>query len=1035
MTVQHALARAVVLLLLCALLQALLPGYLLGAVDVVPLSLVLGTTVAATLARGRSMLPAALAGVLLGAWWAGDGLATAFAEAAIVGAQSLLAAALVWRSGDANALALDGGRRLKRVVLEAAPAAALLGALLHAAADMLIGGLHVPTRHLLATLAGRGVADWAGIVVVVAIALCWLGRPAHEWRPRRRVVALPLLLLTALVLPGIDQVARRDEARLDARFQRSSADRQWRVQQVLNQSLDALALAHGALVAADATGQPLPEAAFDAQAIAWERRLPGLVAAGWIGPDGSAGRAVGHQLRLDAPRGAAARAVSALRSGAPSPEIARALLPLWGTERPTALPLAHSGDDTLMLLVRGMAGVGASAPRLVYVVVDTERLVEAALPAADDPNLVACLVDADRPQVPDAKRRPVGAGGFVELPAGSRRLAGAASCAAGGLGRPSRSHADRVLLADRPLQLVVAEPAAADDRLFTAAWLLALPAAAGGAMLASLLLLLSGRLARIEERVQERTAQLQRAIDRHRQSETALAHTEQRFRAIFDSVPIGVTLVDVDGRLRMVNPAFCTLMASGTEQLLGRALADFQLPDVAQDDGTAEALAGVQARRQRYLSADGRVVHVAARLHTLKDATGATVATIGALQDLTPVLRLREAERAREEAQAARQAQNRFVAGLSHTLRGPLATIAGFAQALAEGDALPESLRQRSLAQIRSLGHKLLEMVGDVRDLSRLDAGDLPLTLEPVALPDAAQEAIDGVEDSARRAGVTLQMSLSPAAEWVQADTLRLRQVLGHLLANAVRYNRRGGRVELRARPGGVGDVLIEVHDSGLGLDAEQLRTLFNPFERPHRPAAAAPGAEPDDEGGGAGAGLGLALSLRLARRMQGELSATSTVGEGSVFTLRLPRATANAPRSSEGASTPLPAPRHSVGRVLHIDPDLKRREAVAAILAQRPAMGLVVVDTAADALAQALEADLVLLAVDIAGGEAAALALLRELRADTRVRHTPVVMLLDSLNLAQIDRCLDAGAHQCLARPINAAALLAAVDQAVRLM
>jgi PAS domain S-box-containing protein len=662
------------------------------------------------------------------------------------------------------------------------------------------------------------------------------------------------------------------------------------------------------------------------------------------------------------------------------------------------------------------AGQGP-AWRLVFALVDTGALLANALPDDNDPNLRVCLTQS-------SAGRP------------ARRLAGPPGCESDVLASAVRALPYKLALADQRLDLLVTEPATADNRLFTAVWLLALPAVTGTALLSALLLALSGRLRRIEDSVRERTAALRAEIDERRQAEARLAVSEQRFRAIFDAVNIGVTVVDPAGRIVDANPAFCTMMGCTAAELRQRPLSDIRLPDVTEDDGTAVAVGGGQARRQRYITADGRVLQVAASLRTLSDATGQPVATVGALQDLTQVLRLREAERERDEAEIASRTKSDFLARLSHELRAPLNAILGFAQMLGRTDGAGDAgqaSHQHGLAQIRQAGWHLLDMINDVLDLSRMEAGSLRLTLAPLSLADLAQEAIAMVEPAALQAGVALELSLSPQADRVQADTLRLRQVLINLLGNAIKYNRPGGRVMLRTRPGAVGEVLIEVEDTGIGMSEAQIGELFTPFHRLGREQHALPGsvgsAGQPGTPGIQGTGIGLVICRKLCDLMGGELSVSSREGQGSVFGLRLPRATGEPSRTVVTSAAPL-VPSVSIGSVLYIEDNAGDAAEMAALLQRRPGITLVCARTAAEGLALAPEAGLILLDLDLP--DRPGIELLRALTADSRLRATPVIVVSAESRPQRIDECFDAGAAQFLTKPLDAQQTLRAIDDSL---
>ena len=1023
---QRTLLRSVALALLCGLLQAVLPSYTLGTVSLPPLSIVLGVAVAAAMSRGRWTVPAALAGVLAADLLAGVAAPAALIGAGVLGLQAMLAGWLMRHAQDADLLQLDTAPRLQRFALVAAPAAALLGvvAVMLAQWGMDAAAALPLSRPQLAGAVGRFVADAAGILVIAPVLLCWLARPQGAWRERRRLVALPLLAVVVLLLPGVDQVARRDETRLQVRFDREASLRQLRVQKLLADPLNAVLALRGVLAVG---GNRLDMALFDQLSAGWMARITGLRAMGWIEQAPTTGGAGEWLLRhAHAPQGAAsmlpgARAAADGRLNLATP-LRQALDKALVAPGPVVLPVPAEGAaaasaGTALLLLQSVPAGNAAAARLVFARVDTDELLASALPDVDDPNLRVCLTDT-----------------AAAAGAPAQRLAGPPGCESDVLASALRALPYKVMLADQRLDLLVTEPATADNRIFTAAWLLALPAVIGTALLATLLLALSGRLRRIEDRVRERTAALQAEIDERRQAEARLAVSEQRFRAIFDSVNIGVTVVDPAGRITDVNPAFCAMMGCTAAELLQRPLSDIQLPDVAEDDGTAAAVGGGQARRQRYITPDGRVLQVAASLRTLHDATGEKVATVGALQDLTQVLRLREAERERDEAEIASRTKSDFLARLSHELRAPLNAILGFAQMLGRTDGSgnignnssdnDHPSQQHGLAQIRQAGWHLLDMINDVLDLSRMEAGSLRLTLEPVSLPDLAQEAMAMVEPAAQQGQVTLELSLSPQAERVQADPVRLRQVLINLLGNAIKYNRPGGKVVLRTRPGALGELTIEVEDSGIGMSAAQMGELFTPFNRLGRERQGTPG-----QPGSQGTGIGLVICRKLAALMGGELRVTSEEGAGSVFSLTLPRPVGEPSRTVVSANMPL-MPQVSIGTVLYIEDNDADAEAMRQLMLQRPGITLVCARRAAEGLARVADADVDLVLLDLDLPDRPGIEVLRTMQADARLRGIPVIVVSAESRPQRIDECFDAGAAQFLTKPLDAKQTLRAIDE-----
>jgi signal transduction histidine kinase len=225
---------------------------------------------------------------------------------------------------------------------------------------------------------------------------------------------------------------------------------------------------------------------------------------------------------------------------------------------------------------------------------------------------------------------------------------------------------------------------------------------------------------------------------------------------------------------------------------------------------------------------------------------------------------------------------NEALSRVSHEFRTPLNAILGFGELLAL-DQLSESQRH-SVEQILAGGRHLLALVEDLLDLSGVAAGNLHLEPAPVDLEAEIAQAVALTGALATEKALTLDVELADGPLSAHADRRRLKQVLLNLISNAIKFNRPGGSVTLGLKTDGKGTVRIDVRDTGAGMTRAQLQRLFVPFERLN---ASAYGIE--------GNGLGLALSKALAEAMGGTIAVASTPGAGSVFTVRLPAATAAA--------------------------------------------------------------------------------------------------------------------------------------------
>ncbi|HEV8692301.1 MAG TPA: ATP-binding protein, partial [Ideonella sp.] len=384
--------------------------------------------------------------------------------------------------------------------------------------------------------------------------------------------------------------------------------------------------------------------------------------------------------------------------------------------------------------------------------------------------------------------------------------------------------------------------------------------------------------------------------------------------------------------------------------------------------------------------------------------------------------RTRELRQAKEVAESASAAKSEFLARMSHELRTPLNAVLGYTQIL-KMDGNITGRQRAGLDHIHSSGEHLLNLIVDILDLSRIEAGKIELLAAPVPLQALLHGVSDIVRLKAEEKGLAFNVLAAPGLPAaVEADEKRLRQVLINLLGNAAKFTDHGHvtlavHAEGEAPPGRV-RLHFEVADSGVGIEPEALQRLFQPFEQAgsaHRRAA--------------GTGLGLAISRQLVRLMGGDILVDSQPGEGSRFWFVLDFAVAEAPPA---AQAPAPVARRYEGpkrRVLVVD-DVPANRLMLCELLQR--LGFEA-DEAADG-AQALERvraappDLVLMDMRMPvmdGLEATA-----RLRADASTRALPIVAV--SANASQEDRrrCLHQGANAFLAKPVDREQLIAVLSE-----
>jgi PAS domain S-box-containing protein len=365
--------------------------------------------------------------------------------------------------------------------------------------------------------------------------------------------------------------------------------------------------------------------------------------------------------------------------------------------------------------------------------------------------------------------------------------------------------------------------------------------------------------------------------------EINLSQTEELFRVYVETANDMVYTVDLAGKLTFVNSYGQKLLNCPETEIIGRSYLDFVSPPFRTKTAHAfgnliqtgelrdfEFVLQPSTGGQIYLEVNGCLLY----------NDGELIGGIGIGRDVTERKRI-EAELAAKNAELEKASllKSEFLTTMSHELRTPLTAILGFSSILHQqlyGDLNPKQVEY--IQKIHQSGQHLLSLINDLLDLSKIEAGQMLLDIQPIGVEELCESALELIGPQAAARRLTVHQTITPDLKPLFADQLRVRQMLLNLLSNAVKFTPEGGEIGLDVQP--IHHYLqITVWDNGIGIPAEKQHLLFQPFQqidgslsRRHE-----------------GTGLGLAMTRKLAELHGGSVTLDSEAGEGSQFTIYLP--------------------------------------------------------------------------------------------------------------------------------------------------
>ena len=537
--------------------------------------------------------------------------------------------------------------------------------------------------------------------------------------------------------------------------------------------------------------------------------------------------------------------------------------------------------------------------------------------------------------------------------------------------------------------------------------------------------------AKISRNITERKATEARILELNAALEAEVHQTRRREQALLDQAVSTVIVTDVTGSITLFNRAAEQLLGYTAEEVVGREVMirfhDEQ--EVRQRVRAASSQLGRKlgpgevflphirhAMGDRnewlYVHKDGTRIPMLLTVGALHDDAGRLAGFIGIGSDLRDRKKL---ESDLSQAENAGRAKDRFLANMSHEMRTPLNAIVGLTYLLSRGHL--DSSQQDLLAKTRQATRALLALINDVLDLTKIEAGEMALQPQPVALRPLLADSVSLA--TATVFGKPVQVVLDAGADvqhTVLVDALRLQQVLGNLLGNAIKFTHQG-QVVLRARATPSSDHILalrlEVQDTGPGISEEAQQRLFRRFTQ----------ASPDIARQFGGTGLGLSIVRNLVELMGGSVGLQSKLGEGSTFWLELPLPlVANETAATPAPATWVPGTQRLQGlSILVVDDSPINREVVERILAlegatvRQAASGQMALE---HLLKPNANTHLVLLDMQMPVADGPAVA--RTIRQTGHIAHIPILALTASALQSERERAFESGMSDFIVKPFE---------------
>lgn len=524
-----------------------------------------------------------------------------------------------------------------------------------------------------------------------------------------------------------------------------------------------------------------------------------------------------------------------------------------------------------------------------------------------------------------------------------------------------------------------------------------------------------------------------RDISARKQAENALRESEEQNRLLFEDSPDAVVLFDQLGRVVRINHAFETITGRRGDQFIGHLLTEIgilprQLIEAlsvsAQDALEQDGKIAVLEFKMEHVS--GEMRDISARIFTLN--LHGEPHYLASIHDVTTSKRAEETLRlANTEMERALRLKDEFLANMSHELRTPLNAVLGITESLLEQISGPLNEKQQKYLQtVSESAQHLLELINDILDLAKINAGRIDLDINKADIVSVANASLRMVRELAQKKGVATGLKIDSGIKLAWVDERRLKQMLVNLLSNAVKFTPHGGNIGLEVRGDAPASILyFTVWDTGIGINPQDLRSLFQPFVQLDAGLAR----------GNQGTGLGLVLVSQMARLHGGSVTVESEPGKGSRFTISLPWVVAGGSdmlvrREHPAIKQNISAIRKKEGSPIILI--VEDTEAVTMLISdylKQHGYQVMVARDGYEGIARSAETRPDLILMDVMMPELDGFETTRRIRNNPELADVPIIALTALAMAGDRERCIAAGMNDYLSKPVKLKELLDAIE------